>query len=102
MCIRDRCVQAEPSHSQMEAVLCASLGQRSGKMLQPADQTWLPAQAQQLRSTMAGSGWQQIHWVNCMLQYDIVLADLYNVCLLYTSDAADEEDSVDLGGRRIF
>ena len=22
-------------------------------------------------------------------------------CLLYTSDAADEEDSVDLGGRRI-
>ena len=25
----------------------------------------------------------------------------YN-CLLYTSDAADEEDSVDLGGRRII
>src|SRR5664279_4283213 len=25
-----------------------------------------------------------------------------NVCLLYTSDAADEEDSVDLGGRRII
>ena len=23
-------------------------------------------------------------------------------CLLYTSDAADEEDSVDLGGRRII
>src|SRR5665648_1254881 len=27
---------------------------------------------------------------------------LYNTCLLYTSDAADEEDSVDLGGRRII
>src|SRR5674536_257167 len=27
---------------------------------------------------------------------------LYRVCLLYTSDAADEEDSVDLGGRRII
>eukprot|EP00658_Telonema_sp_P-2_P029788 TRINITY_DN22601_c0_g1_i1.p1 TRINITY_DN22601_c0_g1~~TRINITY_DN22601_c0_g1_i1.p1 ORF type:complete len:100 (-),score=10.97 TRINITY_DN22601_c0_g1_i1:58-357(-) len=26
----------------------------------------------------------------------------YRVCLLYTSDAADEEDSVDLGGRRII
>src|SRR5665648_566850 len=26
----------------------------------------------------------------------------YWVCLLYTSDAADEEDSVDLGGRRII
>ena len=25
-----------------------------------------------------------------------------NACLLYTSDAADEEDSVDLGGRRIL
>ena len=26
----------------------------------------------------------------------------YTYCLLYTSDAADEEDSVDLGGRRII
>src|SRR5674536_120324 len=26
----------------------------------------------------------------------------YTTCLLYTSDAADEEDSVDLGGRRII
>ena len=28
------------------------------------------------------------------------LSDEYYVCLLYTSDAADEEDSVDLVGRR--
>src|SRR5674536_406423 len=27
---------------------------------------------------------------------------LHRFCLLYTSDAADEEDSVDLGGRRII
>src|SRR5665648_1121064 len=27
---------------------------------------------------------------------------IYMSCLLYTSDAADEEDSVDLGGRRII
>eukprot|EP00658_Telonema_sp_P-2_P078194 TRINITY_DN7265_c0_g1_i8.p1 TRINITY_DN7265_c0_g1~~TRINITY_DN7265_c0_g1_i8.p1 ORF type:complete len:102 (-),score=5.21 TRINITY_DN7265_c0_g1_i8:100-405(-) len=27
---------------------------------------------------------------------------LLYTCLLYTSDAADEEDSVDLGGRRII
>ena len=27
---------------------------------------------------------------------------LTNSCLLYTSDAADEEDSVDLGGRRLI
>ena len=29
-------------------------------------------------------------------------AHLLSLCLLYTSDAADEEDSVDLGGRRII
>src|SRR5665648_354103 len=29
-------------------------------------------------------------------------AAYYKICLLYTSDAADEEDSVDLGGRRII
>ena len=28
--------------------------------------------------------------------------DASTACLLYTSDAADEEDSVDLGGRRII
>mgnify|MGYP003381609429 CR=1 FL=1 len=28
--------------------------------------------------------------------------DRYGVCLLYTSDAADERSSVDLGGRRII
>ena len=28
--------------------------------------------------------------------------DSLMTCLLYTSDAADEEDSVDLGGRRII
>src|SRR5678815_43053 len=30
------------------------------------------------------------------------LADLKYTCLLYTSDAADERSSVDLGGRRII
>src|SRR5665648_1297517 len=28
--------------------------------------------------------------------------EIMSTCLLYTSDAADEEDSVDLGGRRII
>ena len=52
---------------------------------------------------------------NAMLEQDtsaLELAEALNVlqvsdtnymdCLLYTSDAADEEDSVDLGGRRII
>ena len=32
---------------------------------------------------------------------DMVVKEYDIACLLYTSDAADEEDSVDLGGRRI-
>src|SRR5665648_1293104 len=45
---------------------------------------------------------------NCIcFQYDTMdeKKESYRVmvsCLLYTSDAADEEDSVDLGGRRII
>eukprot|EP00658_Telonema_sp_P-2_P051186 TRINITY_DN39222_c0_g1_i1.p1 TRINITY_DN39222_c0_g1~~TRINITY_DN39222_c0_g1_i1.p1 ORF type:complete len:153 (+),score=28.79 TRINITY_DN39222_c0_g1_i1:129-587(+) len=34
-------------------------------------------------------------------KYVFIISGIY-VCLLYTSDAADEEDSVDLGGRRII
>src|SRR5664280_3828693 len=34
--------------------------------------------------------------------YSWVWRDIPGTCLLYTSDAADEEDSVDLGGRRII
>ena len=37
------------------------------------------------------------HWA-IVIVMDLVA---YTHCLLYTSDAADEEDSVDLGGRRI-
>ena len=32
----------------------------------------------------------------------IAVAEAWNLCLLYTSDAADERSSVDLGGRRII
>eukprot|EP00658_Telonema_sp_P-2_P055137 TRINITY_DN43839_c0_g1_i1.p2 TRINITY_DN43839_c0_g1~~TRINITY_DN43839_c0_g1_i1.p2 ORF type:complete len:136 (+),score=54.57 TRINITY_DN43839_c0_g1_i1:82-489(+) len=42
---------------------------------------------------------------NDLYNADIITAkrkELFPHCLLYTSDAADEEDSVDLGGRRII
>eukprot|EP00658_Telonema_sp_P-2_P068556 TRINITY_DN57492_c0_g1_i1.p1 TRINITY_DN57492_c0_g1~~TRINITY_DN57492_c0_g1_i1.p1 ORF type:complete len:113 (+),score=26.41 TRINITY_DN57492_c0_g1_i1:265-603(+) len=32
----------------------------------------------------------------------VLINQYLKACLLYTSDAADEEDSVDLGGRRII
>src|SRR5678816_3077791 len=34
------------------------------------------------------------------LEWADVFGNLYGTCLLYTSDAADERSSVDLGGRR--
>ena len=38
----------------------------------------------------------------CVARIDDPLAKYYTICLLYTSDAADERSSVDLGGRRII
>src|SRR5674536_100081 len=38
----------------------------------------------------------------CEGEFPLMETDEMNFCLLYTSDAADEEDSVDLGGRRII
>src|SRR5665648_1187711 len=35
-------------------------------------------------------------------ELQLTIKNSYIPCLLYTSDAADEEDSVDLGGRRII
>src|SRR5674536_59598 len=37
----------------------------------------------------------QLHWTHSLALHS---AAVLNLCLLYTSDAADEEDSVDLGG----
>eukprot|EP00658_Telonema_sp_P-2_P011379 TRINITY_DN14328_c0_g1_i1.p1 TRINITY_DN14328_c0_g1~~TRINITY_DN14328_c0_g1_i1.p1 ORF type:complete len:176 (-),score=32.68 TRINITY_DN14328_c0_g1_i1:46-573(-) len=44
-------------------------------------------------------------WWDLDGMYEDICSGSYNLhghCLLYTSDAADEEDSVDLGGRRII
>src|SRR5665648_163576 len=40
-------------------------------------------------------------WLSSLL-HDLHDLAQHERCLLYTSDAADEEDSVDLGGRRII
>ena len=37
-----------------------------------------------------------------LLRQSYLDGQLYQTCLLYTSDAADERSSVDLGGRRII
>ena len=47
---------------------------------------------------------EHIHkrWQDGALNTCIVLPHHFSGCLLYTSDAADERSSVDLGGRRII
>src|SRR5664279_6130199 len=51
---------------------------------------------------MEYAGYEQLAFErrpNGILLITLNRPDKYNACLLYTSDAADEEDSVDLGGR---
>eukprot|EP00658_Telonema_sp_P-2_P035699 TRINITY_DN25920_c0_g1_i2.p1 TRINITY_DN25920_c0_g1~~TRINITY_DN25920_c0_g1_i2.p1 ORF type:complete len:121 (+),score=32.58 TRINITY_DN25920_c0_g1_i2:69-431(+) len=43
-----------------------------------------------------------IHTPIFLIRVQIIPIQQSYSCLLYTSDAADEEDSVDLGGRRII
>ena len=43
-----------------------------------------------------------MHVVTCSLSTRWPMATQPKTCLLYTSDAADERSSVDLGGRRII
>eukprot|EP00658_Telonema_sp_P-2_P016242 TRINITY_DN1628_c0_g1_i4.p1 TRINITY_DN1628_c0_g1~~TRINITY_DN1628_c0_g1_i4.p1 ORF type:complete len:100 (-),score=33.75 TRINITY_DN1628_c0_g1_i4:57-356(-) len=45
---------------------------------------------------------EEVTAVTNALRDNSSITALYEICLLYTSDAADEEDSVDLGGRRII
>src|SRR5664279_4532994 len=52
--------------------------------------------AQQARPMVAGQN------DACLSQPMTPSTVVSRTCLLYTSDAADEEDSVDLGGRRII
>ena len=50
----------------------------------------------------ASIGSSQMNRAEEIHQKRSAIADKYDDCLLYTSDAADERSSVDLGGRRII
>src|SRR5665648_1093381 len=52
------------------------------------------------RHSMEYCGWLEMSWKPSSLER--LTPSRICTCLLYTSDAADEEDSVDLGGRRII
>ena len=53
-----------------------------------------------LNALVAQPGMQPRRATHEIAQGELILAS--KVCLLYTSDAADERSSVDLGGRRII
>eukprot|EP00658_Telonema_sp_P-2_P069643 TRINITY_DN5899_c0_g1_i8.p1 TRINITY_DN5899_c0_g1~~TRINITY_DN5899_c0_g1_i8.p1 ORF type:complete len:111 (-),score=57.53 TRINITY_DN5899_c0_g1_i8:98-430(-) len=50
----------------------------------------------------AGIDFSKYEEIKVSMQPHNAPVELFSDCLLYTSDAADEEDSVDLGGRRII
>ena len=53
------------------------------------------------RRLHARNGSRQLSAIRDLDGFDMLAAVLFD-CLLYTSDAADERSSVDLGGRRII
>ena len=57
-------------------------------------------------SLVSGRGYGIHYWHELFTERQLValttFSDLVQDCLLYTSDAADERSSVDLGGRRII
>ena len=44
----------------------------------------------------------QALFYSLVILFSLLWLSFHNACLLYTSDAADERSSVDLGGRRII
>src|SRR5665648_1267033 len=82
--------------------MCAGVG-KTYTMLQTA-------QAEKLKGNEIIVGYVETHnridTAKLVEGFEMIPRKIYDYksrpCLLYTSDAADEEDSVDLGGRRII
>src|SRR5678816_3841928 len=55
--------------------------------------------AYEARSSLSNTSF---HHMKCTIPASWNVFDNIKICLLYTSDAADERSSVDLGGRRII
>src|SRR5678815_947691 len=103
MCIRDRALTP-----RTKVVVCVSPSNPTGRTLSATD---LSAMAAALEGTgaylLSDEIYRDIYFTaerpaSASAFYDrtIVISGLSKSCLLYTSDAADERSSVDLGGRR--
>src|SRR5678815_460232 len=76
--------------------LPAALSNRARIILSSAEGELNSSIAARLKLTKATVGKWRLRFIERRV------AGLYDDCLLYTSDAADERSSVDLGGRRII
>ena len=54
------------------------------------------------RGDGARAEWLGPNPTKLQVRFVVIVSDRLGSCLLYTSDAADERSSVDLGGRRII
>eukprot|EP00658_Telonema_sp_P-2_P023701 TRINITY_DN19502_c0_g1_i3.p1 TRINITY_DN19502_c0_g1~~TRINITY_DN19502_c0_g1_i3.p1 ORF type:complete len:133 (-),score=36.36 TRINITY_DN19502_c0_g1_i3:75-473(-) len=110
MCIRDRCgtYRLRFSFNSPSSSVGTPTPLRAGTHVRAT----LPASEGSQGSSSYLGGLQVFHvayFTFQRLRYPVASVSLTQlgvpqsvVCLLYTSDAADEEDSVDLGGRRII
>src|SRR5664280_3226871 len=100
MCIRDS--------GQMTAGSWIYIGTQG--IVQGTYETFAAVAAKRFGGTLAGTltvtggcgGMGGAQPLSVTLNGGVCLIVDVDACLLYTSDAADEEDSVDLGGRRII
>ena len=89
MCIRDRSYRLTPEERHEYA-----------RYLYEKQYHRYPAVANQMLLVMARMSVLLNNYERAAQELADIRIDKFNPCLLYTSDAADEEDSVDLGGRR--
>ena len=128
MCIRDS-IQADPSNDDYQFFRGTSLDNQQASILDrykrfnnpegnsvtdedspedyPTQQTVIPTTEDINLDQNLAEGESYFHYALPLRPQDMVvgrnfITDRIEACLLYTSDAADERSSVDLGGRRII
>src|SRR5664280_1798617 len=109
MCIRDRARRAAERRVRMRGVRVDEEVEAGMRPQDGLGDLLLVLEAPGLGRDVAGHAAvdalapEEVHIVVEAVELDLLdLEGRGEHCLLYTSDAADEEDSVDLGGRRII
>mgnify|MGYP003380478239 CR=1 FL=1 len=96
MCIRDRAAVALDAPSEIAQIAAANLGAKSLTVALPKGPIDVRGDGLSLALSDA------VFHSPADPATEMLRLGRANICLLYTSDAADERSSVDLGGRRII